>query len=163
MGASQYTPPDQDELPPPMSPSQVDEAVRAHYAAPVEAAPTRSRSSIAGSVLIAIAILLAGAVISLTIHDSLRTPKPKPPVKPVPGPAPHYIQKSAVADFNKQEHTHGTQSGCTYIASKWQPGYVFVCFIYKASGSQLGEVTFTSTSAANAPGGVTWNEGFVHS
>jgi hypothetical protein len=70
------------------------------------------------------------------------------------------MQRTAIVDFNKQEKTHGTQSGCTYIPKKWQPGYSFVCFIYGRDNSQLGTVTFTSTSEANAPRGWTWNEGF---
>jgi hypothetical protein len=119
-----------------------------------------------GPVVIGIAIVAAAVIIAIGVGASRSSPPATTTttttttIAPIPkGPSVAYMQSTTLSDYNKQEDASGTSSNCTYVPSKWAPGYQFTCFIYNSSNAEIGTVAITSTSSATATQ-YTWNEAY---
>jgi len=122
------------------------------------------RTALIFTAVVVLAAVVVGIIIIATKSSPGRT-YPAGSVGNLPvaeGPSLSYMKKTTLKDFNKEEALSGTQSACTYVPKDWKPGYVLTCFIYNSSGSGLGTVVVTSTSAA-AANSQTWNEEFSKS
>lgn len=116
----------------------------------------RDRGFMVGAIIIASAIVLAGLAITVTLAVELGKPAAHAKFS---GPSIGYMRHETLTDFNKAEHRLGTEADCTYIPTKWSPGYTFTCYIYGRKGTGLGSVTVTATDSTSS-GETTWNESY---